>query len=80
LVKFTHQQNAPLLPCRGFSNIKKLLETMNTSRRKFMQQAIKASALTVIGAPLMTGRMEAKSIQKDQPAATALQFSQVALP
>lgn len=53
---------------------------MKTSRRKFMQQALKASALTVIGAPLVSKYALAGNVQYESPATPALQFSQIALP
>lgn len=52
---------------------------MKSTRRKFMQQALTASAFTVLGAPLMAARNATHN--NDQRLITpALQFSQVALP
>jgi superoxide dismutase, Fe-Mn family len=52
---------------------------MKSTRRQFVQQALTASAFTVLGAPLMAARNIIST--NDQPApAPALQFSQVALP
>src|SRR5690554_4602278 len=56
---------------------------MKTTRREFMQQALKVTALTTLAAPLA---MEATACAPQVSAATsgagvaALQFSQVALP
>src|SRR6185436_3147 len=61
----------------AFKSLKKI-KTMKTSRRKFMQQALKASALTAIGSSLVTSR--AFSMNEKNIISPALQFSQVALP
>lgn len=55
---------------------------MKTTRREFVQQALKATTLTALGAPLVA---EAFASPRNQPVATpgkiaALQFSQIALP
>ncbi|HTJ49182.1 MAG TPA: superoxide dismutase [Cyclobacteriaceae bacterium] len=55
---------------------------MKTSRRKFMQDAIKVSVATSLSAPLLFSSTKAKADGKEilTPAVSALQFSQIALP
>lgn len=54
---------------------------MKTSRRNFMQTALKATVLTSVGSPLLNHRSfaQAPANQLQHPAA-AIQFSQIALP
>jgi Fe-Mn family superoxide dismutase len=52
---------------------------MKSTRRKFVQQALTASAFTVFGAPLMAAR-NITTINDRSAATPALQFSQIALP
>jgi superoxide dismutase, Fe-Mn family len=50
---------------------------MKSSRRKFMQQVLKASAATVLGAPLLASH---KTMASERITIAALQFAQVPLP
>lgn len=52
---------------------------MKSTRRKFVQQALTASAFTVLGAPLMAAR-KITNLSDQVVATPALQFSQIALP
>jgi len=53
---------------------------MKTSRRQFMQQAFKASALTALGTPLLSKTAFAHAEHSTGSSAAALQFTQVKLP
>jgi Fe-Mn family superoxide dismutase len=52
---------------------------MKSTRRKFVQQALTASAFTVLGAPLMAAR-NISNLNDQHVITPALQFSQIALP
>lgn len=54
------------------------LTLMKTTRREFVQQALKVSTLTALGAPLAFKASTASA--STHPSAPALKFSQVALP
>jgi Fe-Mn family superoxide dismutase len=53
---------------------------MKTTRRQFVQQAMKATALTAIGTPIALQAFAEKNTPVQTTGGAALQFSQVALP